>query len=92
MNSRGFVSRTTRQQAYGLTIIGVSKVMTRAGTPCKFIIFSLAVETEIFCASMFVGLIIVGAQRSILLSSSTFLVGGIPHLVSLLAFLFLQQL
>ncbi len=39
--SRGFVM-----------IVGVSEVMTRAGTPCNAIAFGLAVVTEVFCSTV----------------------------------------
>ncbi len=45
--TRRFVSRMISQQAHGLTIVQMSKIMTRAGVPHNVTTFGLAVATEI---------------------------------------------
>ncbi len=73
---------------WGLMIVGMAKIMTRAWTPCHIMTNHYAVATEVFCVTMFYGFIVVGAWRIIPMSRATFLVGSIPLLVSLLAFFF----
>ncbi len=72
MISRGFILIKNSQQAHGLTIIGVSEVMTRARTACNIITFNLTVATEVFCMTTFVWLVVVSVQRVLLLSSGMF--------------------
>ncbi len=90
--TRGLVLRTIGWQAWGLTIVRMSKIMTRTGVPCYIVTICFAIATEVFCATTLGRLFIVGPQRVVSTSSGMFLVSSIPLLVRFLAFFLCQSL